>query len=142
MCNSLLMNNGLQLISLQDYTWPHIQCTQVIYGDEPEVVWWVLQTVQRRKTKVSWPIWLYSLLDRMFYITCTKILVLWLVDSCSLFQLFIESGDKTSYCTPFGRQECKNYFTIVLIVYFYIRVFSISNTIFGRLLQDEANKKD
>ena len=33
-------------------------------------------------------------------------------------------------------------FTIALIVYIYIRVFSISNTIFGRLLSDEANKKD
>ena len=71
---------------------------------------------------------------RQHYITCTKILVLWLVDSRSLFYLFIESDDKTSYCTPFGSARVQKLFTIALIVYFYIRVFIISNTIFGRLL--------
>ena len=61
-------------------------------------------------------------------------------DSCPLIGLiafiilFIESGDKTYYCTPFGSARVQKLFTIALIAYIYIRVLSISNTIFGRLL--------
>ena len=39
-----------------------------------------------------------------------------------------------SYCTPFGLARVQKLFTIALIVHIYIRVFSISNAIFGRLL--------
>ena len=47
----------------------------------------------------------------------------------SLYKLY-----KTSYCTPIESARVQKLFTIALIVYIYIRVFSISNTIFGRLL--------
>ena len=72
--------------------------------------------------------------DIIFYITCTKILVLRLVESHSLFELFIASGYKTFYCTLFRSARVQKLFTIALSVLIYIRVFSISNTIFGRLL--------
>ena len=62
-------------------------------------------------------------------------------DSCPLIGWFAfimltinRTDDKTSYCTPFGSARVQKLFTIALIVYFYIRVFIISNTIFGRLL--------
>ena len=48
---------------------------------------------------------------------------------------------KRTIALHLGRQECKNYFTTALTVHIYIRVFSISDTIFRRLLKDEANKK-
>ena len=53
----------------------------------------------------------------LFYITCTKILFLWLI-RVHYFKLFIESGDKTSYCTPFGLARVQKLFTIALIVHF------------------------
>ena len=62
-------------------------------------------------------------------------------DSCPLIGwiafirlTIIELGDKTSYCTPFGSARVQKLFNIALIVHIYIRVFSVSNTIFGRLL--------
>ena len=65
----------------------------------------------------------------MIYIPCTKILVLWLVESRLSFELFIASGDKTSYYTPFGSAKIIYYCTQRSL---YIRVISIFNTIFGR----------
>ena len=49
-------------------------------------------------------------------ITCTKILVLWLVELHSLFWLFIPQGDKTSYCTTFGSARVQKLFTIALTI--------------------------
>ena len=57
-----------------------------------------------------------------FYITCTKILILWLVESRSLFQLFIASGDKTSYCTEFGSANMQKLYTIALSIHIFISV--------------------
>ena len=54
---------------------------------------------------------LTQMIIKCYYITCTKILVLWLVKSRSLFWviiMFIESGDKASYCTPFGSARVQN----------------------------------
>ena len=76
--------------------------------------------------------WVHSHI--LCYITCKKILVLWLVESRLLFQLFIASGDRTSYCTAFRSANVQKWFTIALRIHIFIRVFSISNTNFRRLL--------
>ena len=46
---------------------------------------------------------------------------------------------RVSSSTKIGSARVQKLFTIALIVHIYIRVFSISNTIFERLLKDEAN---
>ena len=73
---------------------------------------------------------LKSKLIRVCRITCTKILVLWLVESHSLFQLFIASGDKTSHCTPFGSARMQKLFTIDFSVHITLEcsVFSIQSS--------------
>ena len=50
----------------------------------------------------------------------------------------LESGDKRSYFTLFGSARVQKLFTIALSVHIYIRVFSISNTILGRLLKERG----
>ena len=46
------------------------------------------------------------------------------------------------YYTPFGSARVQKLFTIALVHIYISRVFSISNTIFGHLLKDKANKKN
>lgn len=29
----------------QDNSWPYLQCIEAVYGDEPEVIWWMYSTV-------------------------------------------------------------------------------------------------
>ena len=64
----------------------------------------------------------YSILYNLYKDSCP--LICWIV-----FIILIESNDKTSYCTPFG----KNYLLLHLSFTFKL-VFSISNITFGRLL--------
>ena len=59
-----------------------------------------------------------------FYITCTQILFLWLVESRSLFQLFIAPGDKTSYCNVFWSANVQKLLTFALSIHIF---FSVQN---------------
>ena len=47
-------------------------------------------------------------------------------------------GDKTSCCTTFGSARVQKLFTIALSIHIDIRVFSVSNSTFGRLLWERG----
>ena len=77
----------------------------------------------------------------LYYITCTKILVLWLVESRSLFKQIIASGDKTSYCKPFGLTRVQKLFTIVLSVRITLECSVFPIQFSDVCSKNEANKK-